>query len=51
MPSSLTVRTPELEIGYEAYGNAAGFPVVLLHGFPDDVHAFDDVTPPLAKAG
>ena len=37
MPEGLSVRTPTLEIGYEAHGNADGFPVVLLHGFPDDV--------------
>lgn len=51
MPTSLTVRTPTLEIGYEAHGDAAGFAVVLLHGFPDDVRAWDAVTPPLAAAG
>ena len=32
-------------------GDATGFPVVLLHGFPDDVHAWDAVAPPLAAAG
>src|SRR5439155_743042 len=26
-------------------------PIILLHGFPDDVHAWDAVAPPLAKAG
>ena len=51
MPSGLTVRTPTLEIGYAAYGDAAGFPLVLLHGFPDDIHAWDTVAPPLAAAG
>ena len=51
MPTGLTVRTPTLEIGYEASGDATGFPVVLLHGFPDDVHAWDTVAPPLAAAG
>ena len=51
MPSGLTVRTPMLEIGYAAYGDAAGFPIVLLHGFPDDIHAWDTVAPPLAAAG
>ena len=33
---TLTVRTPSLEIAYEAHGDPRGFPVVLLHGFPDD---------------
>jgi pimeloyl-ACP methyl ester carboxylesterase len=51
MPTSLTVRTPTLDIGYEAYGDADGFPIVLLHGFPDDARAWDDVAPPLAAAG
>ena len=51
MPPGLTVRTPMLEIGYEAHGDAAGFPIVLLHGFPDDIHAWDTVAPPLAAAG
>jgi len=51
MPTSLTVRTPSLEIGYDAYGEATGFPIVLLHGFPDDAHAWDTVAPPLAAAG
>ena len=51
MPPGLTARTPMLEIGYEAHGDAAGFPIVLLHGFPDDIHAWDTVAPPLAAAG
>src|ERR1700728_3325576 len=46
-----TIRTSILEIGYEESGPEQGFPVILLHGFPDDAHAFDDVAPPLAKAG
>lgn len=50
MPT-LTVRTPTLEIAYDAYGDETGFPIVLLHGFPDDVHAYDTVAPPLAAAG
>ena len=48
---SKIVRTPILEIGYEESGNARGVPIVLLHGFPDDVHAWDRVAPPLAAAG
>src|SRR5581483_4078883 len=46
-----SVQTPALDIGYVESGNPAGFPVVLLHGFPDDVHAYDEVAPPLARAG
>jgi pimeloyl-ACP methyl ester carboxylesterase len=46
-----TVRTSVLDIAYEESGPASGRPVVLLHGFPDDIHAYDDVAPPLAEAG
>src|SRR2546425_3530370 len=51
MPNTLTVRTPTLEIAYEAHGREGGVPVVLLHGFPDDPRAFDAVAPPPASAG
>lgn len=44
-------RTPFLDIGYHDSGAAQSFPVILLHGFPDDAHAYDDVAPALAKAG
>ncbi len=50
MPT-LTVQTSTLEIAYDVYGDDSGFPVVLLHGFPDDAHAWDTVAPPLAAAG
>ncbi len=46
-----SVQTSVLDIAYEETGNPQGFPIVLLHGFPDDVRAFDGVAPPLAKAG
>ena len=46
-----TVRTSTLEIGYEERGEPAGAPVILLHGFPDDAHAWDAVAPPLAAKG
>jgi pimeloyl-ACP methyl ester carboxylesterase len=46
-----TVRTNVLEIGYHESGDAAAFPVLLLHGFPDDAHAYDGVASQLAKAG
>jgi len=50
-PPLKTVRTNGLEIGYHESGSASGFPVILLHGFPDDAHAYDGVAPPLAQAG
>ena len=52
MPADLlTVRTTELEIACEAYGETSGLPIVLLHGFPDDVRAYDGVVPRLVAAG
>ncbi|MDQ0755065.1 alpha/beta fold hydrolase [Arthrobacter sp. B3I4] len=44
-------KTPVLEIGYESAGDPRGTPVILLHGFPYDVRAFDDVAPLLAAQG
>ncbi|MBV9776371.1 MAG: alpha/beta hydrolase [Acetobacteraceae bacterium] len=46
-----TVRTPTLDIAYEAHGPDAGPALILLHGFPDDPRAWDGVAPPLAQAG
>src|SRR6204780_3331415 len=46
-----SIDTPILSIAYEETGNPQGFPIILLHGFPDDIHAWDDVAPPLARAG
>jgi pimeloyl-ACP methyl ester carboxylesterase len=46
-----TVRTPTLEIGYEEWGAPTGSPVIGLHGFPDDAHAWDAVGPSLAAQG
>ena len=46
-----TARTPVLDIAYEESGPADGRPVVLMHGFPDDIHAYDGVAPPLAASG
>src|SRR5215831_16928761 len=46
-----SVRTTVLDIAYEETGPADGRPVILLHGFPDDIHAYDEVAPPLATAG
>jgi pimeloyl-ACP methyl ester carboxylesterase len=44
------VQTGVLNIGYEDSGPGQGFPIILLHGFPDDVRAFDGVVPALVKA-
>lgn len=40
-----------LDIGYYEAGPAAGPPVILLHGWPYDIHMFVDVAPMLAAAG
>src|SRR5216683_580819 len=45
------IRTSALEIAYEESGTADGAPVILLHGFPYDPRAYDEVVPPLAAIG
>jgi pimeloyl-ACP methyl ester carboxylesterase len=40
-----------LNIGYVEAGPANGRPVILLHGFPYDIHSFVEVTPLLAAKG
>ena len=44
------VQTPVLDIAFEEDGPSDGFPVVLLHGFPYDIRAWDKVVPPLVEA-
>lgn len=51
MPTLKSVRTKILEIAYEESGPEDGASILLLHGFPDDVRAWDGVAPPLAAAG
>jgi pimeloyl-ACP methyl ester carboxylesterase len=46
-----SIETPVLNIAYEESGKPQGFPIILLHGFPDDVRAWDNVVPPLVEAG
>ena len=46
-----TLDTSVLTIGYEEHGDGAGFPIILLHGFPYDVRSFDGVVSPLVAAG
>ena len=43
------IRTAALEIAYQETGVAGGAPVVLLHGFPYDVRAYDGVAASLAQ--
>jgi pimeloyl-ACP methyl ester carboxylesterase len=45
------VEAGVLSVAYEENGAANGTPVLLLHGFPYDIHAYDEVTPLLVSAG
>jgi hypothetical protein len=40
-----------LNIGYAEAGPGDGPPVILLHGWPYDIHSFVDVAPLLAQSG
>ena len=50
-PPIKRVRTKTLEIAYEETGPSGGVPVLLMHGFPYDPRAYDEVVPSLAAAG
>jgi len=45
------VRTSVLDVAFEESGPAGSLPVVLLHGYPYDVRAFDEVVPIVNTAG
>src|SRR4051812_45128801 len=47
----LQVETPVLDIAYETGGPEGGAPLLLLHGWPDDVRTYDGVTGALHTAG
>ena len=40
-----------LEVTCREYGPTDGWPCIMLHGFPYDVHAFAEAAPKLAKSG
>ncbi len=46
-----SVRTDVLEIAYHEAGPSEGETVLLLHGFPYDIHTYADVIPQLVAAG
>ncbi|KQW63984.1 alpha/beta fold hydrolase [Variovorax sp. Root411] len=46
-----SIEAGGLSIGYFEAGPADGAPVILLHGWPYDIHMFVDVAPQLAAAG
>ena len=45
------VRAGVLDIGYHEAGPADGPPVLLMHGFPYDIHAYAELAPLLAAKG
>ena len=45
------VKAGLLDVGYVEAGPAGGAPVLLLHGWPYDIHSFDEVAPILAPRG
>ncbi|AGH50730.1 alpha/beta fold family hydrolase [Sphingomonas sp. MM-1] len=45
------VAAGELSIAYVETGPASGRPVILLHGWPYDIHSYADAAPLLAAAG
>jgi len=51
IPALRSIRTDLLDISYAEYGPPTGLPVILLHGWPYDIHAFEDVAPRLAAQG
>lgn len=45
------VNTDRLRIAFRQHGDMKGEPIILLHGWPDDLHTWDGVLPTLAGAG
>jgi pimeloyl-ACP methyl ester carboxylesterase len=45
------IKAGELEVAYAEAGPLRGKPILLLHGWPYDIHAFEDVAPILADRG
>lgn len=50
-PSMKRIEAGVLNVGYAELGPAGGQPVLLLHGWPYDIHSFVDVGPILADVG
>jgi pimeloyl-ACP methyl ester carboxylesterase len=46
-----TLDTDVLSIAYQEYRPASGWPCIMGHGFPYDVHAYDQTAPTLVHAG
>jgi pimeloyl-ACP methyl ester carboxylesterase len=50
-PPLRRIRTELMEIAYTEAGPPDGDAVILLHGWPYDIHSFDEVVPRLTAAG
>lgn len=50
-PSLKQIDAGVLDVGYAEAGPADGPPVILLHGWPYDIHSYVDVAPLLESAG
>jgi pimeloyl-ACP methyl ester carboxylesterase len=50
-PGLKRVQAGALDVSYREAGPAGGPPVILLHGWPYDIHAFAEVAPLLAAKG
>jgi pimeloyl-ACP methyl ester carboxylesterase len=46
-----SIRAGVLDVAYAELGPATGSPIILLHGWPYDIHAFEEVAPLLAAKG
>ncbi|MDX1402538.1 MAG: alpha/beta hydrolase, partial [Kiloniellales bacterium] len=46
-----SINAGVLKITYHEFGSAGGWPCILGHGFPYDVHAYSESAPILADAG
>jgi pimeloyl-ACP methyl ester carboxylesterase len=45
------IKAGVLDVGYVEAGSAGGRPVILMHGFPYDIHSYVEVAPLLAAKG
>ena len=50
-PAIRQIKAGLLDVGYVDMGPSDGVPVLLLHGWPYDIHAFAEVAPILVAAG
>jgi pimeloyl-ACP methyl ester carboxylesterase len=51
MQATKSIETSHLHMAYEETGDPKETPIVLVHGWPDDVRCWDKIAPELAKLG